>query len=255
MTWKISRVACTTVKVVAASDLCFMQDNPVSLSIDLLRGLQSREEVAGLVDKLEKFSVSTLANALSTDAEKIVFWVNVYNSFILIRLRENPEQYQQRKAFFTQKHIRIAGEVLSFDDIEHGFLRKSKMKYSLGYIDKLTVSEFEKRMRVDAVDWRIHMALNCGAVSCPPIYVFTLENLNDRLTERARHYLSASTRYNPVSNQVEVTALMKMFHSDFGGKRGILSILQQFEIIPPNSDPQIRYASYNWELSLDQFVE
>lgn len=232
-----------------------MQFDPVSQSIDLLRSIKSRADVSLLIQELEDLSVSILSEALVTDAQKIVFWVNIYNSFILLRLREDPALYQDRKAFFTRPRLTIAGQILSFDDVEHGFLRKSKMKYSLGYIDKLTVSEFEQRMRVEKVDWRIHMALNCGAVSCPPIYVFTLDNLDERLSERARHFLTAYTRFNPVSNQVEVTALMKMFHHDFGGRSGIRSILRAFEIIPPESNPQIRYASYNWELALDQFTE
>jgi hypothetical protein len=68
-----------------------------------------------------------------------------------------------KKSFFTVKQINVANKQLSLDEIEHGILRRSKIKWSLGYLNKLFPSAFEKHQRADKADYRIHFALNCGA--------------------------------------------------------------------------------------------
>ena len=228
--------------------------SPVLLSIHLLEAVKMKRPVPSQLDELAQLSPSHLAQALHTDSMKQVFWVNVYNSFVLLFLRENPELYDNRKAFFTEPRFRVAGQELSFDDVEHGFLRRSKIKLSLGYVTKPLVGDFEKMMRVNAVDWRMHMALNCGAGSCPPIEIYRPETLEAQLDRRARAFLSASTQYDAASNTVTVTALMQWFRADFGGPDGIKAILRRFDLIPPGANPTIKYDDYSWELALENFA-
>lgn len=227
----------------------------VQLSIDLLHVTKLKNDTRENLALLKNMTAEELANGLDTDAKKKVFWINLYNSFILILLREKPELYDSQKAFFTEPRFTIAGMKMSFDDIEHGILRRSKIKYSLGYVNKPLVSEFEKMMRVREVDWRLHMALNCGASSCPPIEVYTLENLDAQLRNRAKAYLVETTEVDTDTNQVKVTALMQMFRGDFGGPDGIRQILKSFEIIPESGRPSISYHTYDWGLALENFVK
>lgn len=227
----------------------------LQVSIDLLTATKLRQETEELLTSLENVPAEDLAKDLNTDAKRMVFWINVYNSFILMLLRKSPELYDNRKAFFTEPRVTIAGSKMSFDDIEHGILRRSKIKYSLGYVNKPLVGNFEKMMRVSEVDWRLHMALNCGAISCPPIEIYTLENLDAQLDNRAKLYLAETTELDPEKNQVTVTALMQMFRGDFGGPDGIRIILQSFEIIPETVRPSISYHGYDWGLALDNFAE
>lgn len=226
----------------------------LQISINLLTSTKYRHNTAEQLAILETASREDLANGLASDPQRMVFWINLYNSFILILLRETPELYDNRKAFFTEPRFTVAGIKMSFDDIEHGILRRSKIKYSLGYINKPLVSECEKMMRVKEVDWRLHMALNCGASSCPPIEVYTLENLDAELTTRAKAYLTKTTEVDSKRNQVKVTALMQMFRGDFGGPDGVRMILKSFDIISESSSPSISYHSYDWGLALENFV-
>ena len=80
-------------------------------------------------------------------------------------LSKNPELYLKRNPLFGKKIIDIAGKRISLDEIEHGLLRHSKVKWGLGYINNIFPSHFEKMNRVSKVDYRIHFALNCGAGS------------------------------------------------------------------------------------------
>ncbi len=224
------------------------------LSIDLLYQVKKRHPVDSELLTLKSIIPDALAATLPTDPERMVFWINVYNSLILLLLRENPSLYDERKAFFTHPRFTIAGQALSFDDIEHGILRRSKIKLSLGYVNKPLVSEFEKMMRVQQVDWRLHFALNCGADSCPPIEIYRLETLEEQLTQRAGHFLRDTSTYDAADNRVTVTSLMNYFRGDFGGISGIRKILKSFHITPEGSNPAIRFDQYNWTLRLEQFV-
>ena len=191
---------------------------------------------------------------MPADPDRMVFWINVYNSFILLLLRGNPDLYDDRKAFFTQPQFTVAGQRMSFDDIEHGILRRSKIKLSLGYVNKPVVSEAEKMLRVKSVDWRLHFALNCGAASCPPIEIYRPDTLDAQLSSRARHYLEGTSVFEPNHNRVTVTALMNYYRGDFGGTAGMREILASFGIIPTGAKPEIRFHGYDWSLRLEQFV-
>src|SRR5690606_14128901 len=120
----------------------------------------------------------------------------IYNAYIQILLNENPKLYDNRSEFFTKPQIDIAGETLCFQKIEHGFIRKSEWDKGGGYIKKLFPGKKERKLRVDDQDWRIHFALNCGAKSCPPVGIYSAENLDNELDFMTKRYLKNTTEYN-----------------------------------------------------------
>ena len=118
-----------------------------------------------------KKSVAVLAAAqpdqlkaqLNTEDKAKAFWLNLYNTFVAYSLGQDPGQFDDRGQFFKNEFIIVAGQPLSLDDIEHGIIRHSRNKLSMGYLGKVSVSEFEKKFRLAEIDWRVHFALNCGA--------------------------------------------------------------------------------------------
>ncbi len=201
---------------------------------------------------LSKSTLDELTNQLKTDREKIAFWVNIYNAFIQISLYENPKLYENKAAFFSEKRIKIGGETLSFDDIEHGILRKSKIKISWGYLRKWFRPKWERKLRVDNVDWRIHFALNCGAKSCPPVAIYDVENLDNQLDFMTKAYLEEQTSYDSVSKTASTSVLMSWFRGDFGGKNGAKKILFTYKITP-EKPKRLDYKTYDWALLLGNF--
>jgi hypothetical protein len=161
--------------------------------------------------------------------------------------------YDNRKSFFSSNTIWIAGDKISLDLIEHGILRRSKFKYSLGYLNKFFPSAFERKFRLNKLDHRVHFALNCGAKSCPMITEYNLENIDEQLNTSASQYLSNEVYYNAIFNRVEIPALFLWFRNDFGGSKGTREILKQYSVIPKGLDPQLKYRKYNWSLYLDNF--
>ena len=74
---------------------------------------------------------------LTNDQAKKAFWINIYNGYIIAILKKDKSLFDDRGAFFKKKQINIAGNILSFDDIENGMIRKSQFKYGLGYVGKI----------------------------------------------------------------------------------------------------------------------
>ncbi len=227
--------------------------NYIKLSQDFLYAAKTGDSTKTYLDTLQGADGSVLATQLNADHKRMAFWLNIYNGFTQVILKKDPDQYKTRSSFFSSKQIHIAGEQLSLDLIEHGLLRRSKVKWSEGYLDKLFTSEFEKKFRVHKLDYRIHFALNCGAKSCPPIAFYEPEQIDKQLNTAVKVYLKGEVTYDKDRNIVEVPALMGWFRHDFGGKKGILEILIKNKIIPEETKPTINFKEYDWSLYLNNY--
>lgn len=228
---------------------------PVEISVELLEKTIEKRSTEKLRNQIASLDAEELGKWLDTDAKKKTFWINVYNSYVIILLRDKPELFEDRSSFFTEKRVTIAGNKFSFDDIEHGFIRRSKVKLSLGILNNPFPGSLEKMYRVDKVDPRIHFALNCGAAACPPVRVYRLQSIDKQLDESAREYLTATTEYSPEEKKVKVTALMSWFRGDFGGKSGALKMLKSYEVLPKDCKPEMEFLPYDWTLDIDNFVK
>jgi hypothetical protein len=236
------------------------QDSPpmqeisfIKTSQQLLLKAKRRDPADSLIQLLQQITPDDLNQELNTDIKKKTFWLNIYNAFTQLSLANNPDQYKKRGQFFGQKNIIIAGQQLSLDRIEHGLLRRSKTKWSMGYVNRLFPSSFEKKHRVDTVDYRIHFALNCGAKSCPPIAFYRAEQLDQQLDLATRVYLRNEAIYDTSKNHLALPAIMGWFRGDFGGKKKMKELLKKIGVIPNDADPSISFKKYDWNLYLDNY--
>jgi Protein of unknown function, DUF547 len=205
-----------------------------------------------LATRLAEFNPQELKSQLDSDAKTLAFWMNIYNTSVQYILKKDPSKFDDRGAFFKAKQITIAGEVLSLDIIEHGILRKSKSKLSLGFLRKIKVSKFERTFRINKVDARIHYALNCGALSCPPIVAYHSEKIEQELDLSVSDYLK---KYCVVGeNDVKVPVLFSWFRADFGKKRGIKKFLVKYGITTKaDKKKDLKFLDYDWTLALDPY--
>jgi hypothetical protein len=132
----------------------------------------------------------------------------------------------------------VGGVTYTLDDIEHGIIRK----------------EFD--------DPRIHFALVCAAVSCPPLrqeaYIGT--HLNDQLNDQSKRFLMDSPEKNRVDiadNTVYLTKVFDWYARDFGKNDAeITRYLARF--FPPGPErtflasgkARIRFTDYDWTLNI-----
>ncbi|MBA6316831.1 DUF547 domain-containing protein [Cellulophaga baltica] len=225
-----------------------------TLSEDFLLKIKNGEDVSAIQQELANSTIEDLENALRTDQQKLAFWVNIYNGYIQLILSETPELYNDRRDFFSREQITIAGETVSFAKIEHGIIRKSQWPLGLGLIRKWFPNKFERKLRVDTRDYRVHFALNCGAKDCPPVAIYSPGHINEQFHKGTKEYLTKSTTYTAENKSVAVTSLFSWFRGDFGSKKGVKKILKENQIIPTTKDIEITYKSYDWTLDLDNWT-
>ncbi|WP_299667057.1 DUF547 domain-containing protein [uncultured Polaribacter sp.] len=218
----------------------------------LLQNIMDGKSYDKEVKILANSSLDDLVGQLKTDKQKNAFWVNVYNSFIQISLTENPKEYEDRGTFFKKERVKIAGETLSFDAIEHAILRKSRVKLSWGYLRKYFRAKWERKLRVKNIDWRIHFALNCGAESCPPVAKFTSENLDKEFDFMTTQYLKEQTTYSKETRTAKSVSLFSWFRADFGGLCGARQILADYKITP-EKPKKLAFNRYDWTMRLGNF--
>lgn len=231
----------------------FAQQNEfVKKSQELLSLQKSGKSAKNIVQYFETVSLKQLEEGLQTNEEKLSFWVNIYNGYIQYILSAKPEFYEDRREFFSAKHINIAGETLSFGNIEHGIIRKSQSPIGLGYIRRFFRPKWERKLRVDKKDWRIHFALNCGAKNCPPVAIYSAKNLDKEFDFMTTTFLKEQTTME--GKTANTVALFSWFRGDFGGKSGAKKILKKYGITE-TKPKKLNFTDYDWTLLLDNYRE
>ena len=225
----------------------------IVLSQDLLLAARTNEwqTADSMWQQISLLNSNILSKHLVNDAQKKAFWLNLYNATVQYHLKQHAELYNNRSRFYATPFVAIAQKKLSLDDIEHGILRCSKIKLSLGYLDKWFVGRFERQMRVDTLDARIHFALNCGAKSCPAIAYYSPPKIDEQLESATKVYLNNECVL--LGNTIEIPMLFSWFRADFGGEKGIYRFLRRYGLITANQQPKIKYKSYNWALELNNY--
>jgi len=145
--------------------------------------------------------------------EAIAFWINAYNFFMLDQiLTERPDgklvtsvwDYGGRlnpfvDSVFDRQNFTIGGREYSLNEIEKGVL--------LG-------DEYQAKGWKDA---RVHFAVNCASVGCPPLrkQIYTASNVQQLLTENTRRAFSTDRHLQVKGDTVHVTELFKWYEQDF----------------------------------------
>lgn len=220
------------------------------LAEQLVDAVKRDVEADAYVNGLGEGSVHELEKELTDDNKKKVFWINVYNGFVSYMLKQKRIQQNSETRFFSRQTIRIAGHRLSLDQIEHGILRRSQLKWAFGFIANPLTSSFEKKLRLRRADNRVHFALNCGAESCPPIRFYYLSKVDEQLHLAMRSYLDSEVALVKDGRIVRVPRLMLWYLGDFGGFDGIRKLLAHNGYIPAKSRPVIRFNRYNWKTNI-----
>ena len=106
--------------------------------------------------------------------------MNIYNTSVHAILK-GLRNLEDRGAFFKADQIKIAGEILSFDIIEHGIMQKIKSKLESRLFWKIFVSRYERQMRIRESGPRIHYALELWRRKLPPIVAYHADEVNEEL--------------------------------------------------------------------------
>jgi hypothetical protein len=225
--------------------------DPRDLAVEyLLATRRGADEALALERQLAQLDRSELPRALDDDAPRLSFWLDVYNGAVQRHEVRTDGSSWDRLQHFRHPAVVVAGRQLSLDAIEHGILRRSRWRLSLGYVSNPVPGHFERTHRVDHVDPRIHFALNCGVASCPPIAAYQTGLIDEQLDRATRGYLA--TEIDRDGSAIVLSALLLWYIGDFGGPPGLRRFLADHDVEGWNRP--IRFKSYDWTPAPDQWV-
>jgi hypothetical protein len=149
--------------------------------------------------------------------EQRALWVNLYNALTVKTVLDHYPVKSVRDINISpglfssgpwgKKLIKLAGEDLSLDDIEHRILRPLWR------------------------DPRLHYALNCASLGCPnlPRAAFTAENSERMLDEAARRFITHLRGVRVANGRLIVSSIYVWFRDDFGGSdSGVIEHLKRY---------------------------
>ncbi|NBC17288.1 MAG: DUF547 domain-containing protein [Bacteroidetes bacterium] len=171
---------------------------------DLLRGPLGAD-FRRVLKAIETFDASTL----TTHDARLAFWINAYNVQMLQHIVETPSAQDivedgYAEAFFKTP-VLTAQTPMTLDEIEHVILR--------GEAGRAVLDPFQ----LDTLDPRIHVGLNCAAISCPRLRqrAFTAANVDAELDAAMRDFTASPRHFRLDDGTYVVSSLLDWFAVDF----------------------------------------
>lgn len=219
---------------------------------------------AGLVDyqglqanrqQLDRFNQSLAAVTPEiyqawSEPEQIAFWMNAYNSLTLqsIIARDPLEKsIRDIPGVWKRRKFEIAGQAKTLDNIEHDTLRQ------------------------DFDEPRLHVALVCAAMSCPPLRnePYLAEQLDSQLDDQVERFITSSRgfRLNRSEGKVALSSIFKWYGRDWeasygvkerfagnGKERAVLNFISQYleakdRQYLEQGNYKVSYINYDWSLN------
>jgi len=178
-----------------------------------------------------------------SEPERLAFLINLYNAQTLRLILDHYGSIESIKDIgglwsgpWDKDIVRLWGKTLSLGELEHGILRR----------------RFEEP--------RVHFALNCASIGCPPLRPEAYRApLDAQLERQARDFLGdgSKNRYEPGSRTLRLSPIFKWFRKDFEEMSGsVLSAIlpylpkeQARAAVRDRSRLRIDYTEYDWKLN------
>jgi hypothetical protein len=179
--------------------------------------------------------------------ERLALWINAYNAYTIELINKHEERRSIRninralglirgKGPWSEPMATVAGHTYTLDQIEHEIIR----------------------VRFD--EPRIHFALVCAAIGCPPLRreAYTGSRLDAQLEEQTRIFLLQSPEKNRIDVQARrahLSPIFRWYGEDFGRNDAeIGQYLARYFTGPQQAllragNFQIVYTDYDWSLN------
>jgi hypothetical protein len=194
---------------------------------------------------------STSPRNLPGEADRLAFWINAYNAYTLKLV---ADAYPIEIIHDMGTGGRIIGWLINRTPWDIRFAVVGGRTYTLNEIE-------HEIIRPEFGEPRIHFAIVCAAVSCPPLRseAYTAARLDEQLNEQGRVFLT-DTRHNTfdlVERTARISQVFSWFRKDFGANdREVIAFLSKFappgvgvDMVRHAPDWKIRHQSYDWSLN------
>ncbi|MEO8712584.1 MAG: DUF547 domain-containing protein [Parafilimonas sp.] len=194
----------------------------------------------------EKASFESYLNSLSnnppsstwTSKEKEAYWINVYNAFTVKLIIDH----------YPVKSIKDIGPYIQIPFVNTPW---QKEFFKIGEEDmKLDAVEHDK-LRKQFNDPRVHFAIVCASMSCPKLRNEAYEGstLDAQLDDQARAFLAAKSKNIITPDKLQLSKIFSWYKGDFTKNGSLIDFLNKYAPVKINTDPDIDYLDYNWNLN------
>lgn len=224
LTSQLYSVAQPTDSITLKTDI-FLKDYVSSGLVDYALVKENITELNGLMNLLANVAPNSVS-------EKKAWLINLYNLAAIKLLAENYQVSSPKEIanFYDKKFIQYNHSTLSLNDIENDIIRK----------------EFK--------DPRVHFALVCGALGCPPItdFAYTTDKLEEQLNQQTKLALN-NNEFIKVDNDGKIVLLSEIFkwyETDFlKTNKNVIQFLNNYRTAPIDEKYSIDYYPYNWKIN------
>ncbi|UCD32772.1 MAG: DUF547 domain-containing protein [Desulfobacterales bacterium] len=232
MMWVAQAWSDTTVDHSIYSDL--LEKYVTSGQVDY-QGFKTDETILDQYLKvLEKVDLKELSRN-----ERFAFYINAYNAWTIKLILSGYPGVKSIKDLGTilkspwkKKICRIDGAVITLDDIEHNIIRPL----------------FK--------DPRVHFAINCAALSCPPLISkpYVASTLDQQLDDSTMAFINNRKSNYLTENTLYVSRIFKWFSEDFNNN--IIGFFLKYakgefkkELESKRKEIKVKYLHYDWSLN------
>jgi uncharacterized protein DUF547 len=197
-----------------------------------------RVDYAGIARDKAKLASFLSSVAQAHGAQDKAFYLNAYNALVVASIlnHQQPARVTDVAGFFDKERFTVAGQSMTLNDVEN-------------------------HVRKTWPDPRIHFALNCAAIDCPPLHnrafgAATLDATLDQLTSR---FINGSgvrvSDTGLASKSIAVSKIFDWYKDDFVAKEGSVSAYLKKWVTEPgrtqalDSGFAVTFQDYDWRLN------
>ena len=194
---------------------------------------RDRAELDRFVSYVYAVGPNNRPDLFATPQQVLAYHINAYNALAMYKVIEvgipQTNAGLRKIGFFALGKMQVGGEPISLYDYENKVIRP------LG-------------------DPRIHMALNCMAVSCPrlPREPFLPETLDEQLTHETKRFFNEprNTTVDTTNKVVKTSEILKFFPEDFLAKApSLIAFINRYREQKVPEDFTVTYLPYDWTIN------
>lgn len=163
---------------------------------------------------------------------QLALYLNLYNATIVKAVAERYHKgyspVERDYALFKEPIVRLRSGVITLDDLENNVIRPT----------------FK--------DARVHVALNCAAVSCPPLLprAYRADDLDATLEANMKRFVNDSSRnqVDDAKRQLRLSRIFEWYADDFGGKEKVAGYVSKY-LGRDVSGYAVSFLEYDWTLN------
>lgn len=184
------------------------------------------------LDRYLRMLAAVQADTLSR-ADRIAYWLNLYNATMVravcARYREGWRPDADDFSVFKASLVRTPDGSMPLDALEHTVLRRRELEP------------------------RIHAALCCASVSCPPLQgrAYRGATVDSMLELDMRAFVTdvSRNRFNAATKTMTLSKVFDWYVADFGGAAQLPEFLEHFTG-RQLTGWKVTYSEYDWALNI-----